>query len=253
MRRLGRLLGRRVIGLSVVAAFTAVAAVALSSSSGEPQSLASAAALPSINSAFPVLGQPASGADALPTAYAAQLTSVYQAVGPNIEASRKVTANDGQAAYLVPSSGGLCVINSGESFCTTTAQAAGVAVAHLCSPTLPVGQSEIEWLLPEGATNVSLVMSSGAPERFASGFNVYIAMVSSTDLPQSITWDSASGQAQTSPAPIPPQVQMLGPNCAPPAAAAAERRGHAGAPKRIRWQRAVTKNATTATFVHPRH
>jgi hypothetical protein len=51
----------------------------------------------------------------------------------------------------------------------------GADGVDLCSPTLPKGRIEIEWLLPDGAPKVALGMTDGAAISFAPGFNLYIA------------------------------------------------------------------------------
>lgn len=158
-----------------------------------------------------VFDRPQTSADVVPAAFGQQLQSEYASIGPAVANARRVTANDGQTAYLMPAQGGgVCFINTNESLCASSDHSAGAAAVDLCSPTLPLGQLEIEWLLPDGATNVALGMSNGTSTGFASGFNIYIARLplnTQSPVPSTINWDSPGGQRSSVKAPIPSDAQ----------------------------------------------
>jgi hypothetical protein len=199
---------------AVLAAIVTLAASGVLSANATTVHAAAAPAAPTISSQFPVFNLAATTSDAVPSNFAAQLTSQFQSEQPNLAGARKVAADNGQTAYLVPTQTGLCVINTSQAFCVPTAQAAGAAAVRLCSPTLPAGQMEIEWLLPAGATNISLEMNDGTTQAYPAGSSVYIARLPLTALPRSIVWQSSTGQQQTAPTPVPPGMQA--PLCAAP-------------------------------------
>jgi hypothetical protein len=183
-------------------------AAALARSHASPARAASSppAIDPAVASQLSVFDRPATAADTLPSGFGAQLKQQYADASPDLADSRAVTANDGQTAYLVPTGEGVCVINANEEFCTPAVALPGAAVADLCSPTLAPGQLELEWVLPDGATNVALGMSDGARTGFAPGHNVYIArlpLAASSPMPETIQWDDAKGQHHSVATPIP--------------------------------------------------
>jgi hypothetical protein len=69
----------------------------------------------------------------------------------------------------VPTREGVCVINTNEELCTPAASLPGATTLDLCSPTLPTGKLEIEWLLPDRVTHVTPGMSNGTKVNFVSG------------------------------------------------------------------------------------
>jgi hypothetical protein len=199
-----------VLAVFVVVACGAGTAVALSSSASSQPAPASPTVDPAAASQLSVFDSAQTSADALPAPFGAQLQNGYADAAPSVADSRQVTADDGQTAYLVPDQGGACVVNTNEAFCTPSARLPGAAVVDLCSPSLPLGQLELEWLLPDGATNVALGMSNDATTRFAPGYNVYIARLplnSSSPLPTTIEWDDSGGQHHSVNTPIPPGTQ----------------------------------------------
>ena len=135
---------------------------------------------------------------------------IYASARPNVADSRRVKASDGQVAYLVPANRGACVINANEAFCSQAASLPGADALDLCSPTLPKGRIEIEWLLPDRATKVALGMTDGTARSFAPGFNVYITRLPiNRPLPKTIQWD-AGGLHHAVSAGVPSGVQSLG-------------------------------------------
>ncbi len=148
--------------------------------------------------------------DVLPAGYGAELRQAYASARPDVADARRVKASDGQPAYLVPANAGACVINVNEAFCSQAASLSGADAVDLCSPTLPKGRMEIEWLLADGATKVTLVMAHGKARRFKPGFNVYIArLLLSGPLPRTIEWD-AGGQHHSLSAGVPSDAQRQG-------------------------------------------
>jgi hypothetical protein len=198
------------LALAVLAASAGGAAVAVSASgSSSPASLPPAGD-PNVAAQLSVFDRAATSGDALPAGYGGDLQTGYGDQAPSTADARAVTADDGQSAYLVPDSDGVCVVNTNETFCTPASKLAGAAVADLCSPTLPLGELELEWLLPDGSTKVSLEMSDRSTRAFASRFNVYIARLpytTSSPLPTTINWTDGSGVQQSVPTPIPPLAQ----------------------------------------------
>lgn len=206
-------------------------ALAMNSSSAHHRSAsrharAASAVAPTIASQLSVFNAPATSADALPSNFSGALQAQDSGVQPNVANARKVIASDGQASYLVPSAQAICAVNTNEAFCTPTALLPGAAVVDLCSPTLPIGQLELEWLLPDGATNVALGMSDGTTSSFASGANVYIARLpfnGQSPIPKTIEWNDSNGQHHSVETPIPSGAQ--GQTCMhPPAQATPEAR-----------------------------
>lgn len=148
---------------------------------------------PAVAAQLSVFKRAQTSADALPAAFRAALRQSFAGERPEVADARRVRASDGQAAYLVPTNGGVCVINTNEAFCSPATSLPGAQIADLCSPALPKGQMEIEWLLPDGTTNVAVGMADGATTKFAPGFNVYIARFPiSGPVPQTIEWDAGN-------------------------------------------------------------
>jgi len=176
---------------------------------------ASRAVDPAVVSLLSVFARARTSADTLPSSLTGAPLSGYPSAGLDVADARHVTASDGQTAFLIPSRGGVCVINTNEAFCTTPVRLPGAAVADLCSPTLPAGKFEIEWLLPDRATHVALGMTDGTTARFPAGFNVYIARLPlKRPLPATIDWDDATGAHHSVTTPIPTNSPIQG--CAHP-------------------------------------
>jgi cytochrome c biogenesis protein CcmG/thiol:disulfide interchange protein DsbE len=187
----------------------------------EPNGPASPTIDPAVAAQLSVFRRARTSADTLPTAFRAELRSVFGAARPDAAEARRVTASDGQTAYLMPASGGVCVINANEAICSSAATLPGATVADLCSPGLPKGQLEIEWLLPDSARNVRVGMANGAARTFAPDLNVYIASFPiSGPVPKTIEWD-VGGQHYTGSTSVPSDVQSE--NCAHPNHLASQR------------------------------
>lgn len=201
---------------------------------------------PTVAAQLSVFKQPPRKTDALPAEFKAELRSAYASEKPDVADARRVKASDGQTAYLVPARAGACVINTNEAFCVPAAALPGADAVDLCSPALPLGQLEIEWLLPDGATNVALATTSDATRTFAPGFNVYIARLPiHRPLPTSIQWDTRGGAQHSTSTSIPPNAQSQ--SCAHPSNPSAH-------PKPSPKPTATTATAVgpgTATVVRP--
>jgi hypothetical protein len=140
---------------------------------------------------FSVLTSPPTAGDALPSADKAAL-SLYRAERPDVSGARRVTLSNGQVGYLVPTDGGACAVSAFAPICAPAALLPAAFSLDLCSPTLPAGRIEIQWLLPDGATDVNVLMTNGTVVRFASGYNIYLATIRNRgSSPRSINWDQA--------------------------------------------------------------
>lgn len=189
-------------------------AVALSSKSAGPGSSLAATTDPSVGLQLGVFDRAQTSSDVLPARFAAELQGDFASVKPDVADSREVTADNGQPAYLVPAPDGACAINTSTSFCFSAgelsgADQVGAVEVDLCSPALPVGQLQVEWVLPDGATNVEVGMTNGTPTAFRSGYNVYIARLpfsASSPLPTTLEWD-LGGQHHSGGIPLPPDVR----------------------------------------------
>jgi hypothetical protein len=169
---------------------------------------------PAVAAQLSVFRRARMSADTLPSAFRAELPSVFGGARPDAADARRVTASDRQNAYLMPTSGGVCVINANEAFCSSATTLPGASVADLCSPTLPEGQLEIEWLLPDRARNVTVGLANGTARNFAADLNVYIARFPiSGPVPKTIAWD-LRGHHYTESTSVPRDVQ--GEKCAHP-------------------------------------
>jgi hypothetical protein len=235
-----RMSGLAVTGAAaIVIGITAVASGSTTQPQPTPPSAGAGAAQ------LAVLARPASPADTLPAAFGAQLQAWDGSVSPQLASSRHVIASDGQSSYLVPTSdGSVCVINTNENFCSPAARSAGASAVDLCSPSLPLGEMEIEWLLPDHATNVHLSMSDGSSVSFPPGNNVYITrlpLTPSSPVPSSVDWWSG-GQANHVATPLPPDARTA--TCEHPTTPAASS---------ARLRRKQHRRAWTVTDRHPKH
>ena len=160
-----------------------------------------------VASQLSVFRRPHTSADGVPATFREELQQIVAGERPDFAQARRVNASDGQVAYLVPTKAGVCVINTNEELCPPAASLAGADTVDLCSPQLPLGRIEIEWLLPDGATGVALGMANGTATRLASGYNVYITRVAiNGSLPNTIEW-YAGGQHHSVSAGVPGDAQ----------------------------------------------
>lgn len=209
--RISSFVRRRAAALSALVVLAGGAGVATALASGDhARSRAAAAGVDlNVSAQLSVFNRAPTASDTLPSVSGAQLQG-NAAGGPDFGNTRRVTADDGQAAYLVPAQGGVCVTNANEAFCSSAAAIGGAAAVDLCSPNLPLGQLELEWLLPDGSTNVSLGMANSTTKPFAAGYNVYIArlpLTTSGPVPKTIQWTDATGQRRSVSTPIPAGAQ----------------------------------------------
>jgi hypothetical protein len=181
-----------------------------------------------------VFSRPATPTDSLPSLFANQLQAWDSSASPELAQSRRVTASDGQSAYVVPTaSGGICVVNANESFCSPADHSAGASAVDLCSPSLPLGQMEVEWLLPDAASNVYLTMSDGSQVNFPFGNNVYITRLplnATSPVPSAVVW-TAGGQVSQVSMPVPANAQTEQCEHPSPTAAASTRERRRSSPK----------------------
>jgi hypothetical protein len=213
-----------IIGVVIVFAAAATAGAIALSSGGDP-GLQSAAASPGVNPALAtqlsVLSRPKTRADTLPTDFRLTAQHLDAYAGPDIAGARAVSASNGETAYLIPANAGVCVVNTNENFCADEASLAGADAVDLCSPTLPAGQMELEWLLPDGVSNVSIRRADGSAISFPATYNVYIARLPlAGSMPKTIAWD-LDGQHHSMPTGIPDDAaseKCVHPNDVPPAA-----------------------------------
>jgi hypothetical protein len=212
-----------------VAAVVGVTAVALGSPAPSQPTPPEAGA-----AQLAVFSQAATPADALPSLFANQLQAWDGWASPELASARMVSASDGQSAYVVPTAtGGICVINTNEAFCNPADHSAGASAVDLCSPTLPLGQMEVEWLLPDNSTNVHLAMSDGTEVQFPSGDNVYVTRLplsATSPVPSSVDWTSG-GQASQVSLPIPADAQTAQCEHVAPATAASAQEHRRSLPK----------------------
>jgi hypothetical protein len=185
--------------LLVVVAGMGAALNPLSSSKAGSPSPSSLATHADLTASLSVLRRPATASDALPSRLGRALETV--ASGP-LESglSRQATATPkGVAVYLVPTvSGGACFVDSNlsELFCATAAQVQdGSATASTaCSPTLGSNTVEIGGVLPDGATNPTVLLANGESKPLDVAGNTYLMQFARTSpLPTKIQWSSTGG------------------------------------------------------------
>lgn len=223
-RRRSRAVGRSLVIAAVLGLGAAATAggIALASSGNRsaPSNVASSSVDPAVLAQLSVLGRPKTQADALPNALQWALGHADTYAAPDAADARVVTASDGQTAYVAPAELGACVVNTNETFCAPPASLAGADAIDLCSPTLPAGQMELEWLLPDGATSVSVRREDGSAIAFPAGYNVYITRLPLTgSTPKTINWTLA-GQNHSAPTGVPNDAasgKCVHPGDAPPA------------------------------------
>ncbi len=167
---------------------------------------------PQLVSQLSVFRRAARAADVMPNGLQQWLGSTVPQFAPDTAQSRHVIASDGENAFLTPGTNAICVAGTGSvgSFCaSTSAFAAGqAATVDLCSPELPKGQIQIEWMLPDTATNVAVVLSDGTAIKLPAA-NVFIKRFPiSGALPHTIAWDS-SGSRHAVSAGVPADVKRM--------------------------------------------
>lgn len=208
---------------ALVAFGAAGTAIAVTSSNGDPglqTARATGSVDPSTAAQLGLFKRARTSSDVLPQDFQNALEHGMPQAGADPAESRRTTASDGQVAYLVPANGGVCAINTNELFCAPSATLAGANAVDLCSPTLPKGQVEVEWLLPDAAQNPIVRMSDGSSSPVDPGYNVYIKRFPlSGALPRTIEWDLA-GQHESVSAGLPADARTencLHPSDLPPA------------------------------------
>jgi hypothetical protein len=198
-RRLSsRLGGLLMVAISTAVAFAVVAVVLIahhptSGGSTPPTRPATPARVqseptdPRLATMFSVLGRKRSNTDRLPTAYREELERVARGLGLDPDGARKLHAFNGQPAYLVPARIGACIVSAFGPVCAATTRLPGAFALDVCSPDLPQGQVELQWVLPDDARDVSVRLSHGTPVVFPAGYNVYITALRDS-VPRFIQW-----------------------------------------------------------------
>jgi hypothetical protein len=190
---------RVVVSLCTAGALAAAGtAVAIDATSSDPSQYhapvtADAASASTSSSAFQ---RASTSTDVMPADFKSRLANTDPQFGPNVSDARHVTASNGDDAYLVPATGGLCAASANEAFCASDATIAsgGAVTVDLCSPTLPKGQVELAWLLPDGTSNVVIDKADGTHVAVSSKSSIYIERFSTTgSVPKTIEWDTSSG------------------------------------------------------------
>jgi hypothetical protein len=171
----------------------------------------SAAIPPQLASEMSVFSRSQTAADLMPTGLARWMASILPQFAPATPASRSVTASDGETVYLTPGTDAICTGGTGtaDSFCAPMAALpTGQAISlDLCSPSLPTDEIQMEWMLPDTATNVAVRLSNGQDVKLPAS-NVYIKQFPiSGALPSTIVW-KASGSQHSADAGIPSDVKQ---------------------------------------------
>lgn len=152
-----------------------------------------------LTSSLAVFRRGAEDTDALPPRLQSMVEASIPEAGANgALARRAVVKASGTSVYLVPSQDGLCLVTSNGSQLFCSQQAAvltGRATSSTdCSPTLPRDVVEIAGILPDGASDASVILSNGTRKQLSVARNAYIAQFSRTDpLPEAIRWNSPAG------------------------------------------------------------
>ena len=198
-------LRRRKVSVGVVALAVAVAVpmlvifnpLASSDATSSDQTAAPAGASEQLAAALGVLRQPATDANALPANLQTELGTLPGANGSL--ARRAFVDAQGTSVYLIPSTSGVCLLDSTrtQSTCFSTAEVlSGDATASAdCSPFLPNGNTiEIAGVVPDGASDPVTILSNGTRVPLDVEGNAYLQQFSrSGPLPSQIQWDSPSG------------------------------------------------------------
>lgn len=101
--------------------------------------------------------------------------------------ARDAVTAEGQHVTLLPASGAVCLTDREQTTCNETAQAAQgyVMLATFCAPSLPVGQSRITGLVPDGVAEVSVWTNTGR-NTVPVHDNVYVFQASG--MPRTVAW-----------------------------------------------------------------
>lgn len=164
---------------------------------------------PQVAASFGVFRRTRQKTDVAPAALEHSLQGELPQFGANFTLSRRATTSNGEAAYLVPSNSGVCVFAPQEGGCVSAATAAGGGIfgSDLCSPTLPAGQIELAWLLPDDATGVRAHLADGSHLNMPTG-NVYVQRFSIQNPPKTIEW-TARGANRSLNAGVPSDVGTM--------------------------------------------
>jgi hypothetical protein len=199
MTRIKRWLGRRRLPLGVVALGAAALVPTAITLDPIPSSAASEAASTGASATqLAVFRRPASSADALP-AYLRQAAAGWLEPTADLADSRRaLVTSAGASIYLVPSEGGVCLIDSRvtlTSCWSAQALAAGAgAASDECSPALGSNTVEIAGVVPDGASDPEVLLNDGAAEPLPVEGNAYAQEYPrSGPLPTQIRWTSPSG------------------------------------------------------------
>jgi hypothetical protein len=180
-------------------------------SAAKYRSTSSAAIDPTLVGELSVFGRARTTTDAVPSGLAQWMGSTLGQFVPALAESRRIVASDGETVYLAPGVNAICTGGTGaaDSFCAPVGVlATGQAVSlDLCSPSLPLGQIQMEWMLPDSATHVAVRLSDGTTVLLPTS-NVYIRRFPiSGPLPSTIEW-TASGAEHSADAGIPGDVKQ---------------------------------------------
>jgi hypothetical protein len=136
LRHTHQLLAKGAVIAGVAAFAAAGTAVAVSATSSDPSLtpapvVADAGAASQSSAAFE---RPATASDTMPSDAKLRLSSSFGQFGPNVNQARQVTASNGDQAYLVPATDGLCASSANNVVCGTNADiAAGMRSRWICA------------------------------------------------------------------------------------------------------------------------
>jgi hypothetical protein len=172
---------------------------------------------PSIAGLVSVFDQPATPGD-IPTSATVTMSGLEglasvgyapaAAANPALAKLALVTPQ-GASIYVVPTAGGVCVLDSSgvvTATCATTDQiTAGEALAGTtCSPSLPNGQIEVAGVVPTGAQNPIVTLSNGTTQPLSVKNNVFVIRTAQlAPLPTTIQWATANGTKVSASVPLP--------------------------------------------------
>jgi hypothetical protein len=151
-----------------------------------------------VDQALKVLRRPRTVNDEVPANLQEALAALRVGAAPQ-QGRRAFVAGDGVAVYVVPSETGACLVDSdlSETACFDAAAILGTGAAESddCSPTLPNGDTvEIAGIVPDGASDPTVLLSNGAREPLRVTENAYLKRyVRTGPLPTRIEWNSAAG------------------------------------------------------------
>jgi hypothetical protein len=207
---------RAILGVLVAVLGTLGASVAIavaSSSSTPPGRPAPAPEAQTPNAAIAselsILDRPATAADSLPSGIVGSPSHWLreERVGANASLSRLAASSPSGSVYLIPSANGVCVFDTAgtTNVCASADEVASgeAEEAILCSPTIPSGDIEIGGVLPDGTSNLTVLLSNGSSRPLTVSGNTYSAdFARGGPLPTSIQW-SAGATEHTASAHVP--------------------------------------------------